>query len=105
QVFGLLVLNQFIPPSQGQQTTNTIEAGSGGVSTGLEFLSDQMSNWVSQFTNNFVSGVSYKSGNTYTKDELDVLFSKSLFNDRLVIEGNVGYASNPTETNLVGDFN
>lgn len=106
QVFGLLVLNQFLPPPNGPQTTTTVEvAGSGGLSSLGELASNQLSNWVSMFTNNVVQGVNYRAGDTYSKSEFDVLMSKSLFNDRLVIEGNVGYASDQATSNLVGEFN
>jgi hypothetical protein len=105
QVFGLMVLNQFIPSPQGVSSTYSIEAGSGASSSAGELLSNQVSNWLSQVSHKVGLGFSYKARDTYSKEEIDLIFSKSLFDDRLMIEGNVGVASDQTTSNLVGDFN
>jgi hypothetical protein len=105
QVFGLLVLNQFLPSAQGVQSTYAIEAGSGASSSAGELLSNQVSNWLSQISHNVGLGFNYKPRDTYSKEEIELIFNKSFLNDRLLVEGNVGVASDQTSSNLVGDFN
>jgi hypothetical protein len=107
QVFGLLVLNQFLPPQQGAQTTERTDVAAGAGSSGLEFLSNQFNNMLSRVNNKagVGFGVGYKPGNTYSKEEFDVMLSKSFFNDRLIVEGTFGVASDQTESTPVGDYN
>ena len=105
QVFGLMLLNQFIPRDNGTQQVEGISASEGAGSSAAELLSNQVSNWLSQNKYNVGLGVNYRPGDTYNKEELEVMFSKTLFDDRLSIEGNVGVASDQTTRNIVGDFN
>jgi hypothetical protein len=101
QVFGLMLLNQFLPRQSGTQQVEGISAAAGAGSSATELLSNQVSNWLSPLN----MGFNYRAGDTYSKEEIELLFSKSLFNDRLMIEGNVGVASDQTTRNIVGDFN
>jgi len=103
QVFGLLVLNQFLPLSTGND--NTIDARSGASSSGAELLSDQLSNWTSQLIKNFTLGVNYKTKDSYGPNEYSLIIAKNLLNDRLLIEGNVGVATDQNASNVIGDFN
>ena len=105
QVFGLMLLNQFIPRDDGTQRVEGISAAEGAGSSAAELLSNQVSNWLSQNKYDVGLGVNYRPGDTYNKEEIEVMFSKTLFNDRLSIEGNVGVASDQTTRNIVGDFN
>ncbi|MCH5335487.1 MAG: translocation/assembly module TamB domain-containing protein [Alistipes sp.] len=87
QVMYLLVLNSFISDTG---TSSGIGA-SASAATGLAMLTNQVSN--------ILSGDAYKinfryrpaSGTTGTGDEVDLGFSKSLVNDRLLIEAEGNY--------------
>ena len=122
QVFGLLILNRFIP----------LSSGSGGQSLGSDvnnsvsqFLLNQLSYWTSQIRSDIDVNFNYQSyesslnatnPNDITKrNELEVALTKRFFNDRLALEagGNFDFAStngNPTSTptnsstNVAGDF-
>ena len=87
---------------------NTFNYGSN--STGyVGFLSNQVNEIISRFTNNIDINVNYRPGSAMSNEEMTVAMRKQLFNDRLTIETNFGviiptsnYASN--STNIVGDF-
>lgn len=110
QMFGLMVLNQFVPQSGGSQGVARLDAGAGAGASASELLSNQVSNWLSQLSKNVSIGFNYRAKDTYSNEEIQLMFSKSLFNDRLLVEGNVGYTGNQAATttgnnsNLVGDF-
>ncbi|MEO8088424.1 MAG: translocation/assembly module TamB domain-containing protein, partial [Bacteroidota bacterium] len=105
QVFGLMLLNQFLPRQNGTQQVEGISAAAGAGSSATELLSNQVSNWLSQLSTDVNLGFNYRAGDTYNKEEIELMFSKTLFNDRLSIEGNVGVASDQSTRNIVGDFN
>lgn len=101
QVFSLLIMNRFYP-EQGGITTGGDLAGA----SASELLSNQLSNWLSQTTDIVDLGVSYRSGDEVTAQEVELALSKQLFNDRVSIEGNVGVGGASTTTqssNLMGD--
>ncbi len=104
QFLSLLLMNKFISPSQentGGGNTNVLG------STTSELLSNQLSNWLSQISNDFDLGVNYRAGNEMNKDEVDVALSTQLFNERLIIDGVVGTGSGNTQSSssIVGDVN
>ena len=107
QVFSLIMLRSFSTPSEYDPTGNAT-AGAGSA-TASELLSNQVSNWLSQLSNDFDIGVNYNPGTELSNEELDVMLSKDLFNDRINIEGNVGVSGNnqstttQNTTNIVGD--
>lgn len=91
QILTLLLLNRFYTPenmvaSESYRDINQTSAL--GINTS-ELLSNQMSNWLSQISNNFDVGIKYTPGNEITRDELEVALSTQIFNDRLLINGNV----------------
>lgn len=106
QVFSLLVLNQFIPPDGGG-TANYSNVGS---TTSTEMLSNQLSNWLSQISTDFDIGLNYRPGDEISNQELELALSTQLFNDRVVLDGNLGVSdnknlnNNQNASNLVGDF-
>ncbi|KAA3651468.1 MAG: translocation/assembly module TamB [Bacteroidetes bacterium] len=111
QVFGLLVLNRFLPPTSGVATDTRYDRGTPGVNNGYEFLSNQLSNWLSKISDQFDIGVNYRPGDEISNEELDLSLSTEVFNDRLVLDGNFGYSSrnNTIEnqsntTAFVGEF-
>ena len=81
QFLYLLITNSFL-------SENTTEASTIGVSsaatTGFELLSNQLSNWLSSDDYNII--LRYRPKSELTSDEIDFGFSKSLVNDRLLVE-------------------
>jgi len=103
QVFSLMVLNSFMPTEQNTYA-NPIS-----VST-TEMFSNQLSNWLSQISNDFDIGVNYRPGDQITNDQVEVALSTQLFNDRITIDGDVGVGGNDisqqneqNSNNVVGD--
>jgi hypothetical protein len=104
QFLSLMVLNRFYYPAE--------EGGSGpsggniaGVNAS-ELLSNQLSNWLSQISNDVDIGINYRPGTGgVTGDEVEVALSTQLLNDRLSINGSVDITNaeaNNTK-NIVGD--
>jgi hypothetical protein len=60
----------------------------------MEMLSNQLSNWLSQISNDFDIGVVYRPGSTQlpNSQELQVALSTQLLNDKVVINGNFDVA-------------
>ena len=106
QMFSLLLLNQFSPPSNQSASSSRIDAGAGAGASASELLSNQVSNWLGRLSKDVNIGINYRSRDNYSNEEIQLLFAKSLFNDRLLVEGNVGYMSNQSQNtnDLVGDF-
>ena len=106
QVFSLLVLNQFIPPEGGGTSTYS----NVGSTTSAELLSNQLSNYLSKISTDFDIGFNYRPGDEISSDEVELALSTQLFNDRVVLDGNLGVSDNKGATNnqnasnLVGDF-
>jgi len=105
QVLALLVLNNFVPPL-GFDTQNS---GTSAVNTTTsELLSNQLSNWLSQISNDFDLRVKYRPGEAATRDEMELALSTQVLNDRLSVDGSViSGGNNPRTTNtnnLVGDL-
>ena len=108
QVFSLLVLNTFLPPPGADAT---YERASVGSTTSSELLSNQLSNWLSKISNDFDIGVNYRPGDELSNQELELALSTQLFNDRLILDGNLGLSdrenvSNEAQNtnNLIGDI-
>lgn len=106
QVFSLLILNRFAPPEDGFNTALSYGMGS----TSSELLSNQLSNWLSQISSDFDIGINYRPGDEISSQELEVALSTQLFDDRVIIDGNVGVAGDhPSYTNrtsnIIGDVN
>jgi hypothetical protein len=99
QMISLLVLGSF--------SYSAIDNFSIG-STSFDMLSGQLSNWLSQISNDFDIGLHYRPGDNLTSEELEVALSTQLFNDRVTIDGNFGVINNRNTTqnasNIVGDF-
>lgn len=113
QFIWLLVWNSFTPPSNssGYASTNIANSSSGynaaGV-TGLEFLSNQFSRILSQFSKDFDIGFNYRYGDQITTDQVEVAMSTQLLNDKVTINGNVdvgGKQVTSNTSNLTGAGN
>lgn len=109
QVFALIVLNRFLePPAYAGSDAPTAGTGNVAGTTTSELLSNQVSNWLSGLSNDFDLGVNYRPGDNITQDELEVMVSTQLFNERLLLTTNVGVQygqrASTTANNLIGDF-
>ncbi len=109
QFLYLLVMNSFYPDPTfaGAMNTTTAGAEAMGVTT-TEMLSNQLSNWLSQISNDFDIGFTYRPGNEVSSQEVEVALSTQLLNDRVVINGNFdvgGQESTSTTKDITGDFN
>lgn len=113
QIFSLLVLNSFYPcESVAQSAASNTSAVK---NSAYETLSNQLSNWLSTLSEDVDVGFSYRpeevAGETYSPEQVEVALSTQLFNDRLIIDGNVGYGTQSSNSSLnqntkdvVGEF-
>jgi hypothetical protein len=106
QMFSLVMFRSFMPNQGGASETTGIN---GVGSNASELLSSQLSNMLSQLSDDVNIGVNYVQGGATAKDNVSVNLQTQLFNDRVSIDGNVGTANNLTTsqntTNMVGEFN
>ncbi len=107
QFLSLLVLNSFYPDAAYGQPGGIASAGALGVTT-TEMLSNQLSSWLSQISNDFDVGFSYHPGDQVTSDQVEVALSTQLLNDRIAIYSNIDFSgqnnTNTSGSNIVGDF-
>lgn len=108
QFLYLLVMNSFYPDPSYANTTSTTTTGASamGVTT-TEMLSNQLSNWLSQISNDFDIGFTYRPGNEISTQEVEVALSTQLLNDRVTINGNFDVAGQETSSStkdISGDF-
>ncbi|PKQ65480.1 hypothetical protein BZG02_00285 [Labilibaculum filiforme] len=107
QILSLLVLNRFYTPEYLRSTDPDFENKNSSYAVGIttsELLSNQLSNWLSQISNDFDIGVSYRPGDNLTNDEIELALSTQVFNDKLTINGNIGTGDSETNSSdIVGD--
>lgn len=101
QFFSLMVINNFISANSGNYGNAALNA------TTADLLNNQLSNWLSQLSDEFDIGFNYSPGDALTQQELAVAFETQLFNDKIELKGNFGYAQSASSnnSNLIGDFN
>jgi hypothetical protein len=113
QFLYLLVMNSFYTDPSKSNSTNTSSSSGAGTSamavTTTEMLSNQLSNWLSQISNDVNIGFNWRPG---TKDinsqDVEVALSTQILNNKVVINGNFDYrgiggaTDNPNQ--LTGDF-
>ena len=108
----LLVMNSFYAnPWHGTTSPSTTSAGTSAMAvTTTEMLSNQLSNWLSQISNDFDIGFVYRPGyNAINPQEVQVALSTQLLNDKVVINSNVdvrgtGYSTPTNNAPITGDF-
>ncbi len=116
QFISLLVQNRFVPSSSmGSSGSSSAYSNVAGVNAS-EFLSNQLSHWLSQINNDLDVGINYRSNRelkadgsnrSLRSDEIQVVLSTQLFNDKLTINGSVDVATNAAvyaSDNIVGEF-
>ncbi len=101
QVIYMLALNRFYTPEY-----TGAEQGGELASVASSTLSSQLQNIVGSLTDKVSVAPSFKSEKSDLSDmEVDVALSSSLFDNRLLINGNLGYRDRSTsQTTFVGDF-
>ena len=111
QIIYLLALNRFYTPEFTDLTTHQNELIS---SVASSTLSSQMSNILGKMSENLSIAPNFRTDKGDFSDfEVDVALSSQLLNNRLLINGNLGYRENPyntsstdntSNTNFIGDF-
>lgn len=101
QIIYLLALNRFYTPEY-----TGAEQGGEFASVASSTLSSQIQNIVGSLTDKFALAPSIKSEKSDLSDmEVDVALSSSLFDNKLLINGNMGYRDKSTsQTTFIGDF-
>ena len=107
QFLYLLLFNSFMSETSTQDTSNF--GSSVSAATGLEFVSNMVSNWLSSSDYNVV--IRYRPKSELTSDEVDFGLSKSLINNRLFVEVEGNYLidnkqvvnTNSTMSNFMGE--
>ena len=102
QFMYLLLLGSFA--SENMLSGNSGLGASTGAATGLELLSNQVSNWFS--TDEYRILFNYRPGSEITSDELDFGFSTNLINNRLLVEveGNYIMDNKQATSNNLSNF-
>jgi len=107
QILSLLVLGQFYTPDYLRGSYEASNPNLVGT-TASELFSNQLSNWLSEISNNVDVGVNYRPGNQITDDEIQLALSTQIFNDRVTINGNIGnngtQVATANNSDIVGDF-
>jgi hypothetical protein len=104
QIIFLLALGRFYTENSvvpGKSSSNDF------ANVASSTLSSQLNNLLGNLNENFQIGTNIRTNNyeEYTDTEVKVLLSSQLLNNRLLINGNLGYKDNPTsQTTFVGDF-
>ena len=101
QAFALLVMGRFISPPN---ITQTASSGVGLASNGSELISSQISNWLSQISDDFDLGFNYRPGDKISNEEIELALSTQLFNDRVSVTGNFGVARGSANTNQTTNY-
>ena len=105
QVLSLLVLNKFYTQETSTANSGVTSGNNAALVTTTEMLSNQLSHWLSQISRDVDIGVSYRPASELSDDEVEVALSTQMFNNRVVVNGNVGYGRDQTRpSNLIGDF-
>jgi hypothetical protein len=102
QFLFLLVMNKFYSDPQAGIATSTAAMGTTTVGvTTMEMFSSQISNWLSQISNNFDIDMNYRPGTSDlpNSDELQLALSTQLLNDKVKINGNFDVAGSNANLN------
>lgn len=113
QFLSLLVINNFSSSQFGTSSgTVTSQGTRSSVVTTSELLSNQLSNWLSQISNDFDIGVNYRPGDEITTDQVEVALSTQILDDRVLIHTNLDVGGSQTTgtqegtstKNITGEF-
>ena len=108
QAFALLAMKRFISPPN---VTSDHSSTSAIAANGTEFLSSQISSWLSQISDDFNLGFNYNPGDDISSEQVALALGTQLFNERLSLSSNFGVArnnntaaANQNATNIIGDI-
>jgi len=107
QIIYLLVTSNFYTNPDLVSGSDQAVAGNTFGNTTSELLSNQLSNWLSQISDDFDIGVNYHPGDEISSDEVELALSTQIFNDRVIVSGNLGigeYQTKNSESSVAGDF-
>ena len=110
QIVYLLVLSRFYTPPENMRDNGGAANANWSLLTST--LSTQISNMLGLLSDNFQLGTLFYQSNAgyHTSTEFELLLSSQLLNNRLTINGNFGYSTNPFYSSsqnrlpLIGDF-
>lgn len=107
QFIGLIGIGSFIVDSEQETDRGNSNLSTAGWNTVSELASNQLSNWVSQWSNNFDFGFNYRPGmeDQMTSDQWELALSTQILDDRVSINGNVDLGAQNTNNPIAGDFN
>jgi hypothetical protein len=97
QVISLLVLHSF---NYTSGSTYSLEANT------FALFTNQINSWLSGLSDRFDIGIKYRPGDNISEDELGVMLSTQLWNDRVTIKGNLGVknkSSAERSDNFIGE--
>jgi hypothetical protein len=105
----LLIMNSFYGSGSGI-AGNTLGGASLLGKSASEVLSNQLTNWLSQISKKVDIGINYRPGQNLSQEEVAVALSTQLFNDKVLIESNLGVStgqntSSQNSNQIVGDVN
>lgn len=106
----LLMMGTFYPDPAyraGNETLLSTGAGMSAIGNTMEMFSNQLSNWLSQISNDFDLGFVYRPGNEISAQEVEMAFSTQLINDKITINGNFDVGAGQkatTATTISGEF-
>lgn len=108
QFLSLLVLNQFLLDESIVQSDSVGNSAlMAGSTNATEFLSNQLSNWLSQIYDDLDVGINFRPGSQTSSHEVEMSISTQLLNDRISINGSVDMKTNAEAENVnrvVGEF-
>lgn len=106
QVVFLLMMNRFYNP-QLTQNNGSNAANEMALSFATATISSQLNYWMSQISQNVNIGINYHEDeqDASINRQFDVNISTNFFNNRLIIDGNVGYRNQYGSEDFIGDFN
>jgi hypothetical protein len=112
EVIALLFAGYFIPTNSNNTANGYSTAGAGAAGyNGIEFLSNQLSQKLSQINKDFDIGVNYRPGDQITTDQVALAVSTQVINDKVIVNGNFDVGGRPVSgtssnsSNIVGEGN
>ena len=106
QMVFLLLTGRFYNPSVTQNATYSSQLASTAASFATATISSQLNYWLSQISNNVNLGLNYIDNSDTDLDnrQFAVNISTHFLDNRLILNGNVGYRTQYGNEDFIGDF-
>ena len=106
QMVFLLLTGRFYNPTVTQNATYSSQLASTAASFATATISSQINYWLSQISNNINLGLNYIDNSDTDLDnrQFAVNISTNFLDNRLILNGNVGYRSQYGNEDFIGDF-